>query len=237
MNGDRQLTASIKDTGGRTHSEQTEGPAIPPAELTTAHLSDVARDHVTMSRQIAPVWSGSKIDGAPAMTIQVAPGDNQSLFEAIESAEQGQAIVVGGAGYLGRSLWGAIMSYAAMQRGVIGIVVDGLVRDKDDLERLGFPAFARGVTPIAPRPRRSGRINVPIMCGGIAVSPGDYIFGDADGVVVIAAEHRDEVLRAAWARARAEEEACQRLQAGQSITAIRASGLLKTPAAGDKEPT
>lgn len=211
--------------------EETTMAAIPPMEITTDHISDVARESVVMKRGISAIWPGAKIDGAPVFTVQVPSGDNSTLFNAIDRAPEGSAIVVNGNGYLGRSLWGAIMSFAAMQRGIVGLVVDGLVRDREDLERLGFPVFALGVTPIAPRPRKLGNMDVPIMCGGIRVAPGDALFADADGVVVIEAARKDEVLKRAWERAESEDAMFKELQSGSTMGEIIAKTGYSAPTA------
>lgn len=193
-------------------------PQIPPIDMTTDHLSDACREYVVMHRDIKPIWPGACLEGAPAFTVQVPPGDNKTLFEAIDKASSGSVIVVNGGGYLGRSLWGAIMSFAAMKRGIVGLVADGLVRDRDDLERLGFPVFARGLTPISPKPRRLGAMQVPIMCGGLQVAPGDAIFADSDGVVAINATRKDEVVAKAQARAHQEDELFHLLDSGMPMT-------------------
>lgn len=193
-------------------------PQIPPIEMTTDHLSDACREYVVMNRDIRPIWPGARLDGAPAFTAQVPPGDNKSLFEAIDMAPVGSVIVVNGAGYLGRALWGAVMAFAAMKRGIAGIVVDGLVRDRDDLERLQFPAFGRGLTPVSPKPQILGALQVPIMCGGLRVAPGDFVFADSDGVVVLAADRKDEVVEKAQARAVREDELFHLLDAGTPMT-------------------
>jgi 4-hydroxy-4-methyl-2-oxoglutarate aldolase len=208
---------------------RTDGmPAIPPIEMTTDHISDASFESVVMNRGISAMWPGAKVYGAPIFTVQVPSGDNKTLFEAIDNASPGEVIVVNGNGYLGRSLWGAIMSYAAMKRGIVGIVVDGLVRDREDLERLGFPTFARGVTPIAPRPKRLGGMQIPIMCGGLRVSPGDALFADADGVIVVEASRKDEVVERALARANKEDEMFRALESGATMAEVIASLGKKT---------
>jgi 4-hydroxy-4-methyl-2-oxoglutarate aldolase len=204
---------------------------IPPIGITSAHISDVAKDHVIMDREIRPIWPGAQIADAPALTVQVPPGDNRTLFEAIDLAKAGQAILVSGGGYLGRSLWGAIMSYAACQRGVVGLVVDGCVRDKDDIEMMRFPVFARGITPINPRPIAAGSINTTIQCGGIQVHPGDHVFADSDGIAVIRREVVSQVTLRAWERAQREDRIFHELEQGTSLQ----DALQKHPMATDVE--
>ena len=74
------------------------------------------------------------------------------------------------------------------------LVVDGAVRDAAGIEELGFPVFAAGVTPTPPRREREGTIGAPVTCGGLTVHPGDFVYGDRDGVVVVPAERHDEIL-------------------------------------------
>jgi regulator of RNase E activity RraA len=108
-------------------------------------------------------------------------------------------IVVDAAGATDRALWGDKMSKLALERGIAGIVVDGAVRDVAAIQALGFPVFAAGRTPTPPVRELPGELGVPITCGGIRVSPGDQVHGDADGVVVIAAEDYDALLARAGA--------------------------------------
>jgi len=111
-------------------------------------------------------------------------------------------IVIDGGGYQIRALWGGNVSARAQERGVAGAVVDGAVRDLDEIETLGFPVFAAAVVPTPPLREREGEIGVEISCGGLTVRPGDHVYGDRDGVVVVPAELHDElVARAAAARA------------------------------------
>lgn len=86
------------------------------------------------------------------------------------------------------------MSRLARDRGVAGLVVDGAVRDVDGIEALGFPVFAAGTVPTPPGRDLAGEIDVPVICGGLQVRPGDYVYGDSDGVVVVPRERHDEVV-------------------------------------------
>jgi 4-hydroxy-4-methyl-2-oxoglutarate aldolase len=91
-------------------------------------------------------------------------------------------------------LWGDRMSQLALDHGLAGLVVDGAVRDVEGIEALGFPVFAAGAVPTPPGRELPGELGAPITCGGLAVRPGDYVYRDADGVVVVREELHAEVL-------------------------------------------
>ncbi len=104
-------------------------------------------------------------------------------------------IVVAAGGSTARALWGDKMSKLALERGIAGTVVDGAVRDVAAIEALGFPVFAAACTPTPPGRDTAGTLGVPITCGDITLRPGDHIYGDADGVVVVPAAQHDALLQ------------------------------------------
>jgi len=161
--------------------------------IATADLSDAAAAPIAMDTRIRPVWRGACLAG-PAFTVRTPPGEHRAVREAAEHAPAGAVIVIDGGGALECGLWGDRMSKLAVDRGLAGLVVDGAVRDVDGIEALGFPVFAAGIIPTPPGHDRSGELSVPITCGGQTVRPGDYVYGDADGVVVVPAELHDEIL-------------------------------------------
>ncbi len=147
-----------------------------------------------MDTRIRSVWRGACLAG-PALTVRVPPCENRSIRTAAEQAETGSVIVVDGAGASDRALWGGKMSKLALERGVAGVVVDGAVRDVDEIEALGFAVFGAAIAPMPPRREQTGEIGVPVTCGGLTVNPGDFVYGDADGVVVVPAALHGDVLR------------------------------------------
>jgi 4-hydroxy-4-methyl-2-oxoglutarate aldolase len=161
--------------------------------IATADLCDAAATPIAMDARIRPVWRGARLVGR-AFTVRVPSCENPSVRAAVEQAEAGDVIVVDGAGAMERALWGGNVSRLALERGLAGVVVDGAVRDVDGIEALGFPVFAAGIVPTPPARERDGEINVPISCGGLMVRSGDYVYGDADGVVVVPADLHDEIL-------------------------------------------
>ena len=111
---------------------------------------------------------------------------------------------------------GDLLMHVARNRGVAGLVTDGLVRDLDDLEAVGLPVFALGVTPNSPQRRGPGSVGLPIVCGGVAIASGDIVVGDRDGVVVIPRGRIDETL-----------ENLERVKAAEAATLERVRGGLK----------
>jgi len=93
---------------------------------------------------------------------------------------------------------GDLISTKAKHRGIIGFIIDGLIRDLSGIQEVGMPVFARGVTPIGPLHRGPGEINFPISCGGIVVNPGDIVMGDKNGVTVVRRDFAAEVLERAY---------------------------------------
>ena len=162
----------------------------------TAELADAAGVPIAMDHRIRPVWAGATLAG-PAFTVRTPAGEHPAVRAATDEAPPGAVIVVDGAGAVDRALWGDKMARLALDRGVAGLVVDGAVRDAEGIAELGFPVFAAGVTPTPPRREREGEVGVPITCGGLTVRPGDVVYGDGDGVVVVPGERHDEILRQA----------------------------------------
>jgi 4-hydroxy-4-methyl-2-oxoglutarate aldolase len=159
----------------------------------TAELADAAGVPIAMDNRIRPVWAGARLAG-PAFTVRTPPGEHPSVRRAADEAPAGSVIVVDGGGALDRALWGDKMAKRAFERGIAGLVVDGAVRDSEEIEELGFPVFAAGVTPTPPRRDQEGDVGMPVTCGGLTVRPGDIVYGDRDGVVVVPAELHDEIL-------------------------------------------
>jgi RraA family protein len=164
----------------------------------TAELADAAGVPIAMDSRIRPVWAGARLAG-PAFTVRTPPGEHPSVRRAADEAPAGSVIVVDGAGAVDRALWGDKMARLALDRDIAGIVVDGAVRDAEGIEEVGFPVFAAGITPTPPRREQEGELDVPVTCGGLTVRPGDVVYGDLDGVVVVAAELHDEILQHALA--------------------------------------
>lgn len=120
-----------------------------------------------------------------AYTVSCGGGDNLLFYYAIDNAEPGDVIVVAGGGYTERAYCGEIMATMAKKRGLAGFVVDGAIRDPQEIGRMDFPVFAAGISPNGPFKNGPGEINVPVSIGSRVIFPGDILVGDPGAIVVI----------------------------------------------------
>ncbi len=150
--------------------------------VSTANLSDGAH-HQPCLEGLGQITPGAKLVG-PVLTVRTAPGDYAKPVEAIDRAEPGQVIAID-AGGVGPAVWGELASESALQKKLAGVVIDGGIRDTDEIRRLGFPAHASVVCSHAGYPKGLGEIGAPIRLAGVEIQPGDWLVGDADGVVLL----------------------------------------------------
>ena len=185
--------------------------------LGAATLYEAQGKRGAMDHGIKPLDPASALSGR-AFTVDCSPGDNLVLHLAVTLARPGDVLVVNANGFLEAGHWGDLLTVAAQQRRIAGLVIDGAVRDVSAIVDLGFPVFARGVSIKAAGKSRSGQINVDLVCGGMLVHPGDVVVGDRDGVVVIGAAGFSATLRAA--QARQKEEDCFRRALARGATTV-----------------
>lgn len=170
-------------------------PVLPAAgELPVATVSD-AMERFGVADGVRPLWRGAALSG-PAFTVWTRPGDNAGLHAAFERIRRGEILVVNGGGDETRALIGELVAEKAKALGVGGIVLDAAARDVVELERVGVPVFARSVTPAGPWKTGPFRTGETIAVGGVAVSPGDWVLGDDDGVAIVPAARVHEVVAA-----------------------------------------
>ena len=150
----------------------------------------------------------------PAFTVKVPAGDNLVAQMALDYAQPGDVIVIDGAGYADRALVGGMMLAYAEERGLAGFVVNGAVRDLDDIEASPLPVFALAATPLGPYREGPGEINVPVVCGGQVVMPGDILVGDSDGIVVIPRRDAADLLSAVRKNLSMEQDEMRRMKEG-----------------------
>jgi len=197
--------------------------------LSAATVYEAAGRVGAMEHDIKPVASGMRVCG-PAVTVWCPPGDNLMLHKAITLAQRGDVLVVDVGGYLEAGGWGEILTVAALEHGVAGLVTNGAVRDVARIRALGFPVFCRGISMKGTEKKSLGRINHPICCGGVYVRPGDLVLGDDDGVVVVPQQRVGDVLQLARERMRREEEILSALKQGR--TTLEVLGLHEILVAG-----
>ncbi len=162
--------------------------------LTSTLLADVGAP--ALHSRIKPLTPGLRLLGR-ALPVSVPPGDNLAIHAALSLAQPGDVLVVDGGGYLERALMGGIMTTQAQAIGLAGVVIDGAMRDGQELVALGLPVFAAGLHPAGPFKKGDGTVHAPIVCGGVAVHSGDWVLGDDDGLVVVPPAQRDALIAAA----------------------------------------
>lgn len=153
------------------------------AGLAAATISDCLDRLQAMHAGIHRI-SGCNVLG-PAFTIETCAGDSATIHRALEVAPAGSVLVIDAGGHVGRAVWGNVLTEAARHGGIRGVVIDGVVRDLDQLLAAEFPVYARGVCPAGPHKGFAGRWGIPVQCGGVVVAAGDLVVADSDGVVVV----------------------------------------------------
>lgn len=167
--------------------------------LPAANIGDAMDRLGVVGAGIGPVWKGARVVGV-AFTVEVAGGDNAGIHAALPQLAAGQVLVVNGHGVHDRALIGELIAERLRSRDVAGIVIDGAVRDVDDLAEMRFPTFAAAASPAGPYKNGPFRIGVPVAIGGVVVAPGDVVVGDGDGLVVVPAADAARVLERAEAK-------------------------------------
>lgn len=184
------------------------------AELTALGAATLGEaGGLAMAARVRPAWPGAVVCG-PACCAENTPGDNLAIHVAAATAPAGSVIVasVGAVAELG--YWGEVLTTAAQARGVVGLVIDGGVRDVDALAARGFGVFATTIALRGATKDQPGAVGGTVTVGDVAVATGDWVVGDADGVTVIRAGELDAVLAAGRARAEKETAMFAALEAG-----------------------
>jgi RraA family protein len=160
-------------------------------------------------------YGGRRKFAGPAFTVRVRPGDNLFVHRALDLAKPGDVVVVDAGAALNTAIVGALMSRYAKTKGIEALVIDGAIRDVDELEAMDIAVVARGATPNGPYKSGPGEIGYPISAGGLSIAAGDLLVGDRDGVLVIARTQAGAVVETAEARHRAEQALERDIDAGR----------------------
>ena len=185
--------------------------------LPVANISDCMARMTAGGPRLRPMHGGGYLAG-PALTVKCRPGDNLLIHKAIALGQPGDVVVVDAGGDLTNALFGEIMLATAAKAGLAGIVLNGAVRDADELARSSFPVYAAGITHRGPYKDGPGEINVPIALDGMVIEPGDLVVGDADGLLCVPFAEAESLLAATRAKMAAEKATLADIAAGRLDT-------------------
>lgn len=187
--------------------------------LSAGLLSDAlgktnAMDHGIQWRSAVSSMAG------PAFTVRVHTADILMVGKAVSDCPPDHVVVIDGHGERNTALWGGIITIAARLKGLAGAVIDGAIRDSAEIAVDSFPVFARAVVPNAGGAQYVGEIGIPVQCGGLVVSPGDWVVGDDDGVTVVPAAQLEKALSTAENLREVEERITAEVMQGKDLGAL-----------------
>lgn len=188
-------------------------------ELGPAALYDAMEKQGAVDPSIKPIHYDMRLAG-PAFTVDCIPLDNLTVHYALAQATPGDVLVIAAGGLTETAVLGDIMALLAKTRGLAGVIVDGAVRDSAEIAAMGLPVFAKATTIRSPTRSKKGALQVPVMFGGISISPGDVVIGGRDGIVVIPKEAAAEAYQTALARAAKEAGIMEQIRAGKTTVEI-----------------
>ena len=184
--------------------------------LGSSTLYEASHLPCAVDSEIRPIWEGAFI-AAPAYPLQCAPGDNLALHLALERVPRGSVLVVGTGNFIA-GYWGEVLTVAAQAAGVVGLVIDGGVRDIAALKKHQFPVFARGISVKGTLKTCAPSVGQAFNFAGAPVAPGDWVVADDDGVIII--PQADAARTLAEGEARADKEAQMMQALGEGRTTV-----------------
>ncbi len=166
-----------------------------------------------MKTYMRPIYKGARMCGT-AVTVLLQPGDNWMMHVAAEQIQPGDVVVAACTTDSFDGFFGDLLATSFQARGAMGLIIDGGVRDVDELERMGFPVFSRAINAKGTIKATLGSVNIDVICAGAQVKPGDVVIADVDGIVVVPAVRAQEVADAAEKRESFEGEKREKFAAG-----------------------
>jgi 4-hydroxy-4-methyl-2-oxoglutarate aldolase len=185
-------------------------------ESVTCAISDCMGRFNAMTSDMRALFEGIRFVGT-AVTVKTLASDLAAAFKAIDLCHPGDVVVIDSRGSVDTAFWGENMAMSAMNRGVVGAVIDGACRDVEEIRRLRFPVICKGIVPNVASISGYGHVNVPIQCAGVPVHPGDVVVVDGNGVVVVPKEAAPDILAKARRLLATEHVLQEKIRAGATI--------------------
>jgi 4-hydroxy-4-methyl-2-oxoglutarate aldolase len=167
-----------------------------------------------MRPYMRPIYASARVAGS-AVTVSCQAGDNLMIHAALDVCQAGDVLVVTTSSESTDGMFGELLAVSARARGVAGLVIDAGVRDVADITTMDFPVWAKAISAQGTVKATAGSVNIPVVCAGAIVRPGDVIVGDADGVVVVPRSNADNIATLGTERVTKEQKSRERLRAGE----------------------
>lgn len=185
-------------------------------ESVTCAVSDCMGRMGAMTSGMKPLFEDIRFVGV-AVTAKTLASDLAAPFKAIDLCRAGDVVVIDSHGSVDTAFWGENMALSAINRGVVGAVIDGACRDVEEIRHMRFPVICKGIVPNVGSISGYGEVNVPIQCAGVVMNPGDIVIVDGNGVVAVPREGAPEVLSAACDLLETEHVLREKIEAGATI--------------------